>query len=255
MRRILLALVVLVLLGAVPAKAQPPAKTPDITPEASTAVGAMCAFLKAQPVMAFSVEVAHEQVYPNGQTIQLTRLLDVVLKRPDKLFIRVTGDERDRVFVYDGKTVSMADFDKGVYAVLEVPPTVDGMLAMLSEKYGLAAPTSDFLYADPCAALLEDVLTGDLVGEHLAAGRPCLHLAFTQTDVDWQLWVEEGKQPLPRKLVITDKEKMGWPQYAATFTRFDFHPRLASGLFTFTPAKDARKIDFLPLAKGQDQGK
>lgn len=254
MRRILPVLVLLALLGAVQASAQPPAgKAPDITPETKAAIGAMCDFFKKQPAMAFTVEVAHEQVYPNGQTIQLTRLLDVAIKRPDKLYIRVTGDERDRVFVYDGKTVSMADLDKGTYAILDAPPTIDAMLAMLAHQYGLSAPTSDFLYSDPCVTLLDDVKTGDLVGEHLAAGRPCQHLAFTQEDVDWQLWVEDGKQPLPRKLVINDKEKMGWPQYSATFTHFDLHPRLAPGLFTFSPAKDARKIDFVPLAKGQDQ--
>jgi hypothetical protein len=255
MRRIFPVLVILAVLGAIPAKAQPPAQTPDITPETTATIGAMCDFLKSQPLMAIKIEVAHEQVYPNGQTIQLTRLLDVVLKRPDKLYIRITGDERDRVFVYDGKTVAMADLDKGVYAVLDAPPTVDAMLTMLSEKYGLAAPTSDFLYSDPCAALLDDVKTGEVLGVHLAAGRPCQHLAFTQSDVDWQLWVEDGKQPLPRKFVLNDKEKMGWPQYSATFTSFDFHPRLPAGIFTFTPAKDARKIDFLPLAKGQGQEK
>lgn len=252
MRRIVPVLVFLALLCAVPAAAQTPAdKPPDITPETKAAIGAMCDFLKKQPALTFSVEVAREQVYPNGQTIQLTRLLDVALKRPNKLFIRITGDERDRIFVYDGKTVAMADLDKGVYAVLDAPPTIDAMLTMLSQQYGLSAPTSDFLYSDPCVALLDDVKTGDLLGEHLAAGRPCQHLAFTQKDVDWQLWVENGKQPLPRKLVINDKEKMGWPQFSATFTHFDLHPRLAPGLFTFTPAKDAHKIDFVPLAKSQ----
>lgn len=256
MRRILPVLLALVLMGAVPASAQPPGgKAPDITPETNAAVGAMCDFLKKQKAVAVTVEVAREQVYPNGQTVQLTRRLDVAVKRPDKLFIRITGDERDRVFVYDGKTVAMADLDKGTYAVLDAPPTIDAMLAMLAHQYGLSAPTSDFLYSEPCAALLDDVKTGDLLGRHLAAGRPCLHLAFTQNDADWQLWVEDGKQPLPRKLVINDKEKMGWPQYSATFTHFDLHPRFPAGLFRFTPAKNARKIDFVPLATGQAQDK
>jgi hypothetical protein len=255
MRRIVPVLAALALLAAVSAMAQPSAKAPDITPETADTVKAMSAFLASQPVMAFTVEVQHEQVYPNGQTLQLTRLLDVALKRPDKLFIRITGDERDRVFVYDGKTVALADLDKGVYSVLPAPPTVDELITMLADTYGLNAPTSDFLVSDPAKLLLEHVLTGDLVGNHLAAGMSCRHLLFTQKDVDWQLWVEDGKKPLPRKLVITDKEKMGWPQYAATFTRFNFHPRLPAGLFTFTPAKNARKIDFVPLAKGQAQGK
>jgi len=123
---------------------------------------------------------------------------------------------------------------------------VDGLLTLLAEKYGMVAPLSDFLVSDPCAALLDNVQVGDDLGEHLAAGKACEHLAFTQKDVDWQLWIENGKSPLPRKLVINDKEKMGWPQYSATLTKFDLHPKLPAGLFTFKPAKDARQIDFIP---------
>ena len=99
------------------------------------------------------------------------------------------------------------------------------------------------------------VQVGDDLGTHLAAGLPCRHLAFTQPDVDWQLWIEQGTAPLPRKLVITDKQKMGWPQYAVTFTGFDFQPSLPEKLFTFTPEKNARKIEFLPLARPQGQAK
>ncbi|OLN26924.1 Outer membrane protein [Desulfovibrio sp. DV] len=157
-----------------------PAKTPDIAPEAAAPVAAMCRDLASRSALAFSAEITEEQVYPNGQTVQLTRFADVALKRPDKLYSRVTGDERDRVFVYDGKTVTVADYDRGVYAVIDAPPTIDATMAMLSEKYGLVAPLSDLLYADPCKELLANVRTGDCVGVHTAAGVACDHLAFTQ---------------------------------------------------------------------------
>ena len=84
--------------------------------------------------MAFRAEVSQEQVYPKGQTVQVNRVLDVVLRRPDKLYARVTGDGRDRLFVYDGKTATRADLDKGVYAVLDAPATVDALLTMETER-------------------------------------------------------------------------------------------------------------------------
>lgn len=259
MRRSLWIVVLLACL-AVPAvgkaQSQPaasePAKTPDIAPEAAAPVAAMCQALAARSMLAFSAEITEEQVYPNGQTVQLTRFADVALKRPDKLYSRITGDERDRVFVYDGKTVTVADYDRGVYAVIDAPPTIDATITMLSEKYGLVAPLSDLLYADPCKELLANVRTGDCVGVHTAAGLACDHLAFTQKNADWQLWVEKGKSPLPRKVVITDKNGMGWPQYAATFTDWDTAPRLPADLFTFKPGKDLRRIEFTPMIAGQE---
>ena len=149
MRRMFSALAVVALLGVAAAQAAPPtdkpeaapketaqaapaAKAPDITPETANALGAMCEFLKAQPVMAFRAEVSQEQVYPKGQTVQVNRVLDVVLRRPDKLYARVTGDGRDRLFVYDGKTATRAIW-QGVYAVLDAPATVDALLTMMGQ--------------------------------------------------------------------------------------------------------------------------
>ena len=132
---------------------------------------------------------------------------------------------------------------------------MDALLDKLTREYGLNLPVTDLLVTDPCASLLANVRTGDNLGTHLAAGLACRHLAFTQKNADWQLWIENGKEPLPRKLVITDKTKMGWPQYAVTFQSFDFHPRLPAKIFTFTPAKAARKIDFVSPASGPGTGK
>ena len=219
----------------------------DITPEAAAPLRAMCELLASHKSFAFAAGIILEQVYPNGQNIELTRRVDVVLKRPDKLYARITGDDRDRVIVYDGKTVSVADLDKGVYAVLDAPGTIDATLTMLETQYGVLPPLADLLYAEPCRVLLEDVRTGDFVGRHFAGGKPCDHLAFTQKTVDWQIWIDPGTAPLPRKLVITDKEVMGWPRYAVRFTDWNFNPRLPANLFTFTPPKDAHKIGFLPL--------
>jgi hypothetical protein len=230
-------------------------KAPDITPETAGSIQAMCGLLKSRTTFSFTAEVAGEHVYPNGQTIQLTQYVEVAVKRPDKLYSRVTGDERDRVFVYDGKTVTVADLDRGVYAVVDAPATIDATMDMLADKYGIDAPLSDLLYADPCAAMLEHVRTGDYVGTHLAAGKMCDHLAFVQKDSDWQLWVERGKVNLPRKLVINDKEVMGWPQFSATFIDWNLNPRLPAGLFSFVPGKDLRKIDFMPLVSSQGEAK
>jgi hypothetical protein len=43
----------------------------------------------------------------------------------------------------------------------------------------------------------------------------CDHLAFRQLDTDWQLWVEKGSRPLPRKIVITTRYEVGDPQFSA----------------------------------------
>ncbi len=67
------------------------------------------------------------------------------------------------------------------------------------------------------------VQRGEYLGIHEAAGVPCHHLAFEQATIDWQLWIDAGKDPLPRKLVITYKTEDEVPQYTRD------HPEVESG--------------------------
>ena len=50
-------------------------------------------------------------------------------------------------------------------------------------------------------------------------GRSCRTLAFVEKDIDWQIWIENGPQLTPCKLVITYKTQPAQPQFTAVFTR------------------------------------
>ena len=55
---------------------------------------------------------------------------------------------------------------------------------------------------------MENVETGTYVGQPVVRGVPTHHLAFTQKNIDWQLWIEDGANPVPR----IDVSKVKRPQ-------------------------------------------
>ena len=79
----------------------------------------------------------------------------------------------------------------------------------------------------------------------------CDQLAFRQANVDWQLWVEKGARPVPRKLVITTRHAVGDPQFQAVMD-WDVQPKLDKATFVFTPPKGAQEIPFLDAAALQE---
>jgi len=97
------------------------------------------------------------------------------------------------------------------------------------------------------------VTSGFVVGKSVVEGVRCDHLAFRGADVDWQIWLQEGKQPLPRKWLITTKDIAGSPEFEVVMTKWNLAPKFADSLFDFTPPKGAKKIDFLPLIRGAAQ--
>ena len=86
------------------------------------------------------------------------------------------------------------------------------------------------MYANPYEVLRRDVEFGFYVGLSDVAGTRCHHLAFVEQVIDWQIWIEDGTQLVPRKLVITYKTLPGAPQFEAVFSEWDLATRTPDAL-------------------------
>ena len=134
-----------------------------------------------------------------------------------------------------------------LYTKTNVPPTIDAAVDKVFDQYGFTVPIADLVYQDPYRTLIENVETGFLVGRQLINGRATFHLAFTQKEIDWQIWIEDGPRPLPRKLLITYKNEPGSPQYTAILSSWNFQPRLSDSFAEFHPPIGSDEIQFLRL--------
>jgi hypothetical protein len=167
----------------------------------------------------------------------------VAVERPNHVAADATGDTLSRASWYDGRTVTVLDKEHNVYATIEAPATIDATFDKLEDEYGVVLPLADLLYADPYAVLMAGVTYGRYLGIHQAAGVACHHLAFSQATIEWQIWIDAGDKPLPRKLVISYVQEPGEPQYSAVIRRFTLDAPVPEGLFIFEPPEGARKID------------
>jgi hypothetical protein len=86
------------------------------------------------------------------------------------------------------------------------------------------------------------------IGQSLVGGVTCNHLAFRGPDMDWQLWIEDGANPVPRRFVIIDRAVPGMPRYVAVLSDWNATPSFDAATFTFEPPAGATKIRFVPAA-------
>jgi len=202
----------------------------------------MSAFLAKQPRFALEAEETLDEVYAGAPRIQFTNVRRAAVQRPARFASDATGDTLNRSAWYDGKTITALEKDENTYLTVEMPGTIDAVLDKLADEYGIVVPLSDLVYSDPYTVLMEGVVYGEYRGIHLAAGVPCHHLAFSQEDIDWQIWIDAGPQPLPRKLVITYAEEPGAPQYTAVIKRWSLEPKFTEELFHFVPPEGATSL-------------
>ncbi len=249
-RAVLIHLIVGLLVVAVPAGAQVDSdKSPAVELRAEKILRAALDYLESAKEFTFHVEETMDQVMPKGQKVQCGGFLDMSVRRPDRLRYRHSGDLHQTDAWYDGKNFTLMDRTNNTYTVFPAPETLDALVDNLKQKQGFRLPLFNLLRDGLTVKALEDVRSGFYAGFHRVGGIPCHHLAFSQDNMDWQVWVEDGAQPLLRKMVISFNKLPGSPQYAAEFSQWDFAPHLGGLLFSFDPPEGAVKADFLSLPK------
>ena len=225
--------------------AAPPADAPprSVEARAERELKRKSDFLAKLPHFALEAEETFDEL-PDGQLRrQLTNVRRVAVERPNHLAADATGDTLSRASWYDGRTVTVLDKEHNVYATIEAPGTIDATFDRLQDEYGVVLPLADLLYSDPYAVLMAGVTYGRYLGLHQAAGVDCHHLAFSQETIEWQIWIDAGDEPLPRKLVISYVQEPGEPQYSAVIRRWTTDAKVPEGLFAFEAPEGAQKID------------
>jgi hypothetical protein len=217
--------------------------------EADRLLREMGEYLKTAPGFRFQADIEYDTKFTTGESVRYAGESKVTVRRPDRLHVAFDGDEHRRQVFYDGSTVTLLDALRNLYAVTGVPGEIDGALDLVFEKFGLTVPLADLVYADPYAVLTEEVDYGAVVGIHRCGDARCHHLVMSQEDIDWEIWIETGPQPLPRKLLISYKNAPGSPRYEARLSGWEFAPRVLDTAFVFHPPHGASEIEFLPAAQ------
>ncbi|MGH7977539.1 MAG: DUF2092 domain-containing protein [Limisphaerales bacterium] len=215
----------------------------NISPRAESVLRSACDFLAKTRAFSFSGEIWREHVNDAGQKVQFSRTVEMDVKRPNGLRMEISSPFSTRGFWYDGKTLTILDQTHNWYSAAAMPSALDDAVDTARDKYGIDLPLIDLAVSDPYKDATAKVQTGRYYGISPVLGVPCHHLAFTQENVDWQIWIEKGPQPLIRKFVITYKNEPDAPEFAAFITHWNMTDRIADSDFIFTPPKGASKIE------------
>ncbi len=202
---------------------------------------AMADYTAGQKSITASFDSDIEVITPELEKIQLSSSGQFKMTRPDKLRVKRTGGYADVELVYNGKTVSLYGNNAKAYVQADMPGTVDQLIDGIQAKTGGALPGADLLLSNSFEVLTSDIIEGHHVGQGVVDGIECEHLAFRGHDTDWQIWIQAGAQPIPRKYVITSKTLAGAPQYSLRIKDWKTDAIADAAAFDFKPPEGAIK--------------
>ena len=208
----------------------------------------MSDYLGDQKNISASFDSDIEVITPQVQKIQFASSGHFEMSRPGKLRLSRTGGYSDVEIIFDGKIATVYGKQANGYIQAEAPGSVDQLVDRLRDKLGVALSGADLLSSNVYDVLTSDVISGAHIGRGVIDGVECEHLAFRSKDTDWQIWIQLGDRPLPRKYVVTSKAMAAAPQYTVVLKAWKTDVQPSADAFVFTPPPGARELDVKALS-------
>ena len=207
---------------------------------ALNALEGMSNYLRTLKAFQVRSDTTRDEVLMDGQNVLVAGTVDMIVDRPNRLRAEVTNDKQHRMYFSDGKTFSVWGRRVNYYATIPSPPTLRELADKLSDQYDLELPLADLFYWGDRKSTA-DIKGAIDVGPSSVDGVTCEHYAFRQDGADWQVWIQQGDFPLPRKLVITTTTDPARPRFTSVMS-WNLAPSFNDAAFTFDPPKDAKRI-------------
>jgi hypothetical protein len=213
--------------------------------EAMASLQRMADFLSQAQRLSVTAAIGFDVVQASGEKLEFGETRQFLVQRPDRLRVDITKrDGSTSGFRFAGQEIAVFNTREQVYATAAKPGTLDEAITYFINGLDMRFPLAELFSTRMAESLAAKVRTAYNVGAERIMGIPCEHLAFQGDQADLQLWVAQGDQPLPCRLVITYKAAEGQPQFWAQFSDWNLSPDTSDAQFVFTPPEGAARITF-----------
>lgn len=242
-RRPMVALLICTLVLGGSLGAQPRTGESGIQPEPIRALRQMGSYLRSLKAFTVNATTTRDEVTWKGEKIQVGGTVEYLVRTPDCLRADIRTDRKQRQILYDGRVLTVFAPRMLLYATVPAPPTIGSMLDTASKRLRIDFPLADLFLWGTKREGLKELTSARYVGPAYIDGSDTDQYAFRQRGADWQIWIQRGPTPVPRKLVITTTSDRALPQYVATL-KWNVDASLSDSEFTFVPPTSAQRIVF-----------
>lgn len=203
-------------------------------------------FLAGAKQFSVTLESSYDAPQQDGQMVEYGAIRNIQIKRPDKLRVdKQRSDGEKSILVFDGKQILVHNVDENIYAMAEKADTVDEAVKYLVSVLKKPLPLARLFRTslpEEMDRLVEEI---DYVELNMLTDPPTDHLAVRTRDIDFQIWITRGKEPLPKRIVMTYRNFRGSPQFRADFSNWDITTKSVRGPFAYNPPKNAEQVPML----------
>ncbi len=231
--------------------------------EAKSILMKMAGYLAKAPAFSVTLRSSYDAIQEDGQRIEFGEKRRILLQRPNRFRAEVVRSDGDRaLLLFDGQSLTAFKAGDNVFARTERSGTADEAIVYMVRNLQMTLPLARMFRTDFPIALQKKIASIRYVEENFLFDVITDCLVARMADVDFQIWIAQGEQPLPHRVVLTYKNAPGQPQLRAELTDWDISPKVEDDDFSFKPPEGAEQIPLLtpvrpkgslPIPKGDKQ--
>ena len=216
-------------------------KNSNIDPDAVETLKRMGAYLRSLKAFQVDSEGTNDDVLDDGQIITQMRTNTLLSVNHNLLRAELKSDDKDVFLFYDGKNFTVYGKHVNYYATVPAQGTTAQLVDKIYNDYGIETPLVDLFKWGTDDSAIKKITSAFDAGPSTVQGITCEHYAFRQEGLDWQIWIQLGDYPLPRKFVIRTLTDDARPQHTSNLV-WNLAPSYNEAAFTFDPPAGALRI-------------
>jgi len=224
----------------------PTALNSAIPAKVSEVLTRMAELLNSTPIFTGTAVFANDVLQPDGHVLEFGGIFDLTIDAPLRAKIAIQDRSGPNIAVIlDGETVSVSTDmnDQFYYDSIRQSGDITVSLDFLAEEFGIPRPLQGIVSAN-VLAMFTDVSSGSYVGEAIIGGLLCDHLLLHTDTQDVQMWVAQGDQPAPVRIMIIHRGSQGHLRAWIQFSHSDFSPDLPADSFVLPLPENAERFNF-----------
>jgi len=220
----------------------PAAAAPQVDPAAVAAAKRMSEHLRTLTSFEVVSDATVEEVLDDaGDKATFAQRNTYKVRRPDAFFVESQSDRQVRRYYYDGHTFTVYAPRAEMFAQGPAPPTIQATLTQIYKDFGIALPLAELFTWGVEEPLADSFRRAVRIGSARVGGVETDQYLFRGPERQWQIWIERGARPLPRRVSIVTLDNPAKPAFTADLnwtTAVSFPPET----FAFQAPSGAKPI-------------
>jgi peroxiredoxin len=222
-------------------------------PQAEHVLRKMTDYLSALPAFACRLQATLDIKPAHEEPMQQVTKMTARLQRPNRLALIVDDGKMGITIVSDGKQLIQYLPVLKRYTVGEAPASYAQMTDVgVSLKPTILGGQGSLIPAggdDYFKRLVAGVESSQYIGREKSGDAMCHHLRFVEKRFSWDIWIDDGKRPVPEKILVDLSKQFADEKAAVTYTiafsDWNVAPKFTAADFTFKPPAGAEEADEL----------